>query len=51
LLPRESDIVDRSNNGTLTIDIMLDAGRIKLQIDALLQGAHSLVAQIKTALT
>lgn len=51
LLPRESDIVDRSNNGTLTNDYMFDAGRLKLQLDSLLQKAYSLAARIKTSLT
>ena len=51
LLPRESDLVDRSNNKTLTKGNMLEAGSLKLQLDTLLQKAHSIVAQIKTSLT
>ena len=51
VLPREMDIVGRSKNRTLTDDHMFDAGRLKLQLDSLLQRAYSLVAQIKTSLT
>jgi hypothetical protein len=51
LLPRESNVVDRSNNGTLTNEYMLEVVRLKVQLDALLQKAYSLAAQIKTSLT
>jgi hypothetical protein len=51
LLPRESEIVGRSNNGTLTNGYILEAGQLKLKIDSLLQRAYSLMAQIKTSLT
>lgn len=51
LLPRESEIVGRSNNGTLTEEFMLEAGQLKMYIDSLLQKAYSLIAQIKTTLT
>jgi len=51
LLPKESEIVDRSNNGTLTNDHLLEAGNLKLHIDSLLQRAYSLESRIKTALT
>ncbi len=51
LLPRESEIVGRSNNGTLTEAFMIEAGQLKLYIDSLLQRAYSLIAQIKAILT
>lgn len=51
LLPKENEIVDRSNRGTLTKDHLLEIGSLKLHIDLLLQQAFSLEAQIKTALT
>jgi len=50
LLPRESELVGRSNNGTLTNAYMLEAGHLKVHIDSLLQKAYSIEAQIKTAL-
>lgn len=51
LLPRESDLINRSNNRTLTKGNMLEAGSLKQQLDSLLQKAHLLIAQIKTSLT
>ncbi len=51
LLPKESELVSRSNNGTLSNAHMLEAGHLKLHLDSLLQKAYSLEAQIKTALT
>jgi hypothetical protein len=50
LLPRENDLIERSNNSTLTKGNMLEAGSLKLQLDSLLQKSHSLIAQIKTSL-
>ena len=50
LLPRESDIVERSKRGALTEDVILEAGSLKLYLDSLLQKAHSLVAKIRTML-
>jgi len=49
LLPRESELVGRSNNGTLTETYMLEALHLKAHIDSLLQKAYSIEAQIKTA--
>jgi hypothetical protein len=51
LLPRESELVDRSNKGTLTQDFLLECGTVKLQGDALLQKSYSLIAQIRTTLS
>ena len=51
LLPKESEIVSRSNDGILTNGHLLEAGNLKLHIDSLLQRAYSLESQIKTALT
>ena len=50
LLPRENSLIERSNNRTITKGDMLEAGSLKLQLDSLLQKAHSLVAKIKTSL-
>ena len=51
LLPTESEIVERSNNGSLTQAFILDAINLKPQADRFLQRAYSLVAKIRTALT
>ncbi len=51
LLPRESELVERSNKRTLTQDFMLECGTIKLQADALLQKSYSLIAQIRNSLS
>ena len=51
LLPRESELVDRSNKRTLKEDFMLECGAMKLQADSLLQKAYSLIAQIKNSLS
>jgi hypothetical protein len=51
LLPKESETVGRSNNGTLTPLYITEAVQLKQHIDLLLQRAYSLEAQIKTALT
>jgi len=51
LLPTESEIVDRSNKGSLTDEYMIDSAMLKAQADTLLQTAHSFIAQLKTALT
>ena len=51
ILPKESEIVDRSNRGALSTNFVRDAGQLKLQVDSLLQRAYSLEAQIKTSLT
>jgi len=51
LLPRESELVDRSNKQTLTEKFLLECGGVKLQGYALLQKSYSLIAQIRTALS
>ena len=51
LLPRENEIVERSNNFILTESYILDALKMKMQVDLLLQKTYSLVARLKTALT
>ncbi len=51
LLPRESELVDRSNKRTLKEDFMMECGVIKLQSDALLQKSYSLIAQIRNSLS
>ena len=51
LLPKENELVTRSNNGTLANAHMLEAGHLKLHLDSLLQKAYSLEARIKTVLT
>ena len=51
LLPRESEIIGRSNAGVLTEKFLIETGEKKLQIDSLLQKAYSLLSQIKTSLT
>ena len=50
LLPRESELVDRSNKRTLDQNFLLECGTVKLQGDALLQKSYALIAQIRTAL-
>ena len=49
LLPREIELVDRSNKRSLTQDFMMECGTIKLQADALLQKSYSLIAQIRSS--
>jgi hypothetical protein len=51
ILPRESEIVERANKGTLTQEFILESGQIKVQADAILQNAYSLISRIRTALT
>jgi hypothetical protein len=51
LLPKENELVFRSNEHTLTNHHLREAGNLKLTIDALLQTAYKLVSQIKTVLT
>ncbi len=51
LLPMESNIVDLSSKRKLTNEHMLNAAKLKVELDSLLQLAYSLVAQIKASLT
>ena len=51
VLQKESEIVFRSTNGTLSNSYLHEAGHLKLQVDSLLQKAYSLEAQIKTIFT
>lgn len=51
LLPLDNDILDRARIGALTPDYITHIGKLKLQLDSLVQTAHSLIAKMKTSLT
>lgn len=51
LLPTEMEILDRSANGSLNREFVIEVGKLKLQIDSVLQDSYSLIAQMKTAFT
>ena len=50
MLPLDFQILDNSTNGTLSPDFVTIVVGLKIQLDTLMQSAHSLTAKIKIAL-